>query len=88
MLAAVGGVLWQVDDRTAADHHPGPLRAAGGCAPGLLAPSPDGAFVALYTRGHKLVVLAAGGLPVCQHDGWLSWSWCVVHNQPFDKSLR
>lgn len=65
VLAAVGGVVWQVDDRTAADHHPGPLRAAGGCAPGLLAPSPDGAFVALYTRGHKLVVLAAGGLAVC-----------------------
>ncbi|KAG2424052.1 hypothetical protein HYH02_015233 [Chlamydomonas schloesseri] len=57
VLAVVGGVLWQLDEVSATDHHPAALRAAGGAD--HVAVSPDGAFVALYTRDHRLVVLAA-----------------------------
>eukprot|EP00198_Chlamydomonas_reinhardtii_P010037 XP_001699374.1 VPS16-like protein [Chlamydomonas reinhardtii] len=57
VLAVVGGVLWQLDEVSATDHHPAALRSAGGAD--HISVSPDGAFVAMYTQDHRLVVLAS-----------------------------
>ncbi|GLC37683.1 hypothetical protein PLESTM_000635700 [Pleodorina starrii] len=57
VLAAVGGSLWQLDEASATDHYPPALRTAGGAV--HLEVSPDGAFLAVYTRDERLLVMSA-----------------------------